>query len=109
METTEFRSWTSTTTISGSLIRRVGQGNLTALREYTLPTTVYMYRTVRTIVLLYSSYLVNFSPPLARKGGEEVNSIIHVALCLIVMAFFMCVTGGIAVSRCSKPSIFYNC
>ena len=64
--------------------------------------TVYMSQTVITIVLLYSSCLVNFSPPLARKGGEEVNSVVHVALCLIVMAFFMCVTGLITVSKCSE-------
>jgi len=54
-----------------------------------LPTTVYMYRTVITIVLLYSSCLVNFLLPLARNGGEEMNPVIHVALCLIVMAFFI--------------------
>ena len=54
---------------------------------------VYMYRTMETIVLLYSSCPVHSSPPLASVGGEEVNSIVHAALCLIVMAFFLCVTG----------------
>ena len=34
METTEFRSWTPTISTSSSLIQRVCQGNLIALREY---------------------------------------------------------------------------
>jgi len=78
---------------SSSLATRVDQGDLTDLGGYTLPTTVYMYQTMETIVLLYSSCPVHSLPPLASVGGEEVNSIVHAALCLIVMAFFMCVTG----------------
>ena len=71
--------------------KSVGQGNLTDLREYTLPKTMYMYWTMKTIVFMYSSCLVNFSPPLARKGGKEVNSVIHVALRWL--SLYDCVTG----------------
>ena len=63
---------------------------------------VYVSDCGNTIVLLYSSCLVHSSPPLAGKGREEGNSGIQRALCLIVMAFCMCVNCFITVSSCSK-------
>ena len=44
----------------------------TSLREYALHMTVCIVS-----VLLYSSCLVHSSPPLARKGREEGNLILH--------------------------------